>query len=104
MKKQSKHEDGSYKGGKWRTSTKYIGDWNNNKKNGFGIQVFENGDKYEGGWKMNRMNGQGTLWVLDAKKNLRRRYTGDWIDGKKEGRGTMFFPNEDRYDGFWKKN
>jgi len=50
------------------------------------------------------MNGQGTLWVLDTKKNLRRRYTGDWIEGKKEGRGTMFFPNEDRYDGFWKKN
>jgi len=34
--------------------------------------------------------------VLDAKKNLRRRYTGDFINDKKEGRGTMFFPNEDR--------
>lgn len=41
---------------------------------------------------------------MDPKKNLRRRYTGDWIEGKREGRGTMFFPNEDRYDGFWKNN
>lgn len=57
VKKQNKNEDGSYKGGKWRTSTKYIGDWKNNKKNGFGIKVFQNGDKYEGGWKDNRMNG-----------------------------------------------
>ena len=51
------NEDGSFKGGKWRTSTKYIGDWKDNKKSGFGIQVFENGDKYEGGWKDSKMNG-----------------------------------------------
>jgi hypothetical protein len=50
------------------------------------------------------MKEVGTLWVLDTKKNLRRRYTGDFVDDKKEGRGTMFFPNEDRYDGFWKNN
>ena len=30
---------------------------------------------------------------------LRREYTGDWINDKKTGRGTMFFKNEDRYDG-----
>lgn len=96
MKQQSKFEDGSFKGGKWRTSTKYIGSWENNKKAGFGIQVYENGDKYEGGWHNGKRNGQGTLWVLDGKKNLRRRYTGDFVHDKKEGRGTMFFPNEDR--------
>lgn len=49
-------------------------------------------------------NGQGTLWLPDSKENLRRRYTGDWVNDKKEGRGTMFFENEDRYDGFWKEN
>lgn len=96
VKQQSKFEDGSFKGGEWRTSTKYIGSWEDNQKSGFGIQFYENGDKYEGGWHKNRRNGQGTLWVLDNKKNLRRRYTGDWINDKKDGRGTMFFPNEDR--------
>lgn len=33
---------------------------------------------------------------------LRRKYTGEWVSDKREGRGTMFFDNEDRYDGFWK--
>ena len=30
---------------------------------------------------------------------LRREYTGDWLNDKKTGRGTMFYKNEDRYDG-----
>lgn len=85
-------------------SSKYTGSWKDNLKDGFGIQVFENGNKYEGDWKNNKMNGQGTLWILDQKRSLRRRYTGDWVNGKKHGRGTMFFPNEDRYDGFWMDN
>lgn len=33
-------------------------------------------------------------------KRLRREYTGDWINDKKTGRGTMFYKNEDRYDGY----
>ena len=63
-----------------------------NKKCGFGIQVYPNGDKYEvtihlrdynfsyltkGGWRNNKRNGQGTLWVKDKKKKLKRKYTGD---------------------------
>lgn len=104
MKQQKKFEDGSFKGEKWRTSSKYTGAWKDNQKAGFGIQVFENGDKYEGGWLAGKREGQGTLWVLDEKKNLRRRYTGDWVNDKKEGRGTMFYDNEDRYDGFWSQN
>lgn len=104
MKHQKKHEDGSFKGEKWKTSSTYTGAWEDNKKAGFGIQVYKNGDKYEGGWREGLREGQGTLWVPDAKKNLRRRYTGDWVKDKKQGRGTMFFSNEDRYDGFWMNN
>jgi len=29
------------------TSVRYVGDWKMNKKSGFGIQVYPNGDKYE---------------------------------------------------------
>ena len=32
---------------------------------------------------------------------LRREYTGRWINDRRNGRGTMYFKNEDRYDGFW---
>jgi hypothetical protein len=106
VKPQKQYEDGSYKGKgqKWRTSHKYTGSWKDNMKHGFGIQVYENGDKYEGGWHENTRNGQGTLWVRDQKKSLRRRYTGDWLSDMKEGRGTMFYENEDRYDGYWSQN
>jgi hypothetical protein len=100
VKPQQKYEDGTFKGEKWKTSSKYIGDWKENKKCGFGIQYYGNGDKYEGGWDNHMRNGHGTLWVLDGKK-LRREYTGEWINDKKSGRGTMYFKNEDRYDGFW---
>ena len=31
---------------------------------------------------------------------MRREYTGDWVNDKKSGRGTMFYKNEDRYDGY----
>ena len=29
------------------TSVRYVGDWKMNKKSGFGVQVYPNGDKYE---------------------------------------------------------
>jgi len=100
VKPQQKYEDGSFKGEKWITSSKYIGDWRENKKHGFGIQTYANGDKYEGDWEDNMRSGHGTLWVMEGKK-LRREYTGKWMNDKKSGRGSMFFKNEDRYDGFW---
>jgi len=100
VKPQQKHEDGTFKGEKWTTSSKYVGNWQENKKNGFGVQHYAKGDKYEGNWENNMRHGHGTLWVMDGKK-LRREYTGNWVCDKKGGRGTMYFKNEDRYDGFW---
>lgn len=70
--KQPPNEDGSIKGSKWVGSHKYVGDWKNNQKNGFGIQEYNNGDKYEGGWLANKRHGQGTYWVADNKNKLRR--------------------------------
>lgn len=99
--KQELNEDGSEKPSKWIGSDKYVGDWKNNKKDGFGIQYYENGNKYEGGWVENKRHGQGTLWVADGKNKLRREYTGDWERDKKKGRGTMFYKTGDRYDGLW---
>ena len=100
VKKKAKQEDGSIKGEKWLTSTKYIGDWNENLKEGFGIQIYKNGNKYEGLWQANKRHGQGTYWRAESGK-LRREYTGDWVEDKRHGRGTFFYKNGDRYDGFW---
>lgn len=82
------------------SSSRYIGDWRENMKDGFGIQIYKNKDKYEGMWGNNMRHGQGTYWRNEAGK-LKREYTGDWIEDKRHGRGTFFYKNGDRYDGFW---
>ena len=84
----------------WISSSRYIGDWKENTKEGFGIQIYKNKDKYEGLWEKNKRHGQGTYWRNEAGK-LKREYTGDWCKDKKHGRGTFFYKNGDRYDGFW---
>jgi hypothetical protein len=100
VKKKPRQEDGSIKGEIWTESSRYIGDWRDNCKEGFGIQFYKNGDKYEGMWAMDKKHGQGTYWRNENAK-LRREYTGDWFEDKKHGRGTFFFKNSDRYDGYW---
>jgi len=69
-------------------------------KQGFGIQIYKNGDKYEGMWEQNKRHGQGTYWKHIGGK-LKREYTGDWVEDERHGRGTLFSTNGDRYDGFW---
>ncbi|CAD8111778.1 unnamed protein product [Paramecium sonneborni] len=101
VKSQSKNEDGTQKQERWIADQKYVGDWNQNKKCGFGVQYYGNGDKYEGGWFDNQRNGQGTYWVSEGKNKMRREYTGDWVNDKKTGKGTMFYQNGNRYDGLW---
>lgn len=85
---------------KWVSSSRYIGDWKENTKEGFGIQIYKNKDKYEGLWANNCKHGQGTYWRNEGGK-LKREYTGDWFENKMHGRGTFFYKNGDRYDGFW---
>lgn len=34
-------------------------------RNGFGEQVYQNGDKYIGYWKENKWEGKGSLYVLN---------------------------------------
>mmetsp|Transcript_31969 Transcript_31969/g.28333 ORF Transcript_31969/g.28333 Transcript_31969/m.28333 type:complete len:409 (+) Transcript_31969:6-1232(+) len=88
------------KNSKWVSSSRYIGDWRENTKEGFGIQIYKNKDKYEGLWANNKRHGQGTYWRNEGGK-LKREYTGDWFEDRKHGRGTFFYKNGDRYDGFW---
>ena len=100
VKRKNKQEDGSIKGEKWTSSSRYIGDWRDNCKEGFGIQFYKNGDKYEGMWAVDKRHGQGTYWRNEGGK-LRREYTGDWFEDRMHGRGTFFYKNGDRYDGYW---
>ena len=41
---------------------------------------------YEGEWVDGKINGQGTLWYADGDQ-----YQGEWRDGKMHGRGTYTY-------------
>eukprot|EP00466_Bigelowiella_natans_P009427 jgi/Bigna1/79142/fgenesh1_pg.60_\ len=78
----------------------YKGEWQDNKKHGFGTQVWAKGNKYEGQWIEGFRHGRGTFWVKSGKK-LRKQYTGNWSKGLKHGLGVFFYKNGDRYEGEW---
>lgn len=104
VRAQEKLEDGSNHRSQWRFSHSYQGGWEGNIKAGFGVQVYENGDKYEGEWLNNCRNGFGTYWVRNEHRRLVRAYTGQYLNDKKHGKGTMFFEDGRRYDGHWAAN
>jgi hypothetical protein len=53
--------------------------------------------RYEGEWVDGKINGQGTLWYADGDQ-----YQGEWRDGKMHGRGTYTYADGDQYEGDWK--
>ena len=88
----------------YRVGAKYVGDWQNNKKGGFGVQTWTTGQRYEGGWKDGKREGKGTMLVpveKGRKGALRKQYTGDWAGGKKHGIGVCHYANGDTYEGEW---
>merc|ERR1719160_1044713 len=94
-------EDGSFTGERCKGAS-YHGEWVDNKKNGYGVQVFPNGEKYEGQWGNGLRNGEGTLWVPVGKaKKLRKLYVGGWKDDRRHGKGTCFFKGGEYFQGTW---
>jgi hypothetical protein len=52
------------------------------------------GDKYEGYWVNGRREGKGTMLWSSGE-----RYEGEWVQGKKEGKGVQTFRNGYKYVG-----
>lgn len=94
-------EDGAPTGQRTKGAN-YHGEWGNNQKHGYGVQVFPSGEKYEGQWGNGLRNGEGTFWAPTGKaKKLRKVYVGGWKDDKRHGRGTCFFKNGEFFQGSW---
>lgn len=94
-------EDGSHTGQRMKGAS-YHGEWDDNKKNGYGVQVYPSGEKYEGQWSNGLRHGEGTYWVPVGKaQRLRKVYVGGWKDDKRHGRGTCFFKNGEFFQGQW---
>eukprot|EP00741_Cyanophora_paradoxa_P023162 tig00021571_g22372.t1 len=65
----------------------YRGEWQGDRKHGFGVMVYPSGNTYEGQWANDLKNGHGTMvW-----KASRERYTGEWKDGVQTGRGEHLY-------------
>ena len=103
-----------------------------NVKDGYGINIFKNGDRYIGFWEKNTMHGMG-IYVfksLDSTaiaylgefyygkfhglgklvkmlddQNGEIIYRGTWVDGKKSEQGIYFYENPHvYYQGGWVKD
>lgn len=94
-------EDGAPTGERAKGAS-YHGEWGNNQKHGYGVQVFPSGEKYEGQWGEGMRHGEGTFWAPFGKtKKLRKVYVGGWKCDKRHGRGTCFFKNGEFFQGSW---
>jgi hypothetical protein len=97
----------------------YIGNWNDDKKNGMGTLKYRNGDVYVGNWNDDKKDGRGRLdyitpegtyregaWKDDQFVNGTRvdetskdsnelyEYTGPFKDGYPHGKGRMITNNQ----------
>ncbi|XP_030631406.1 junctophilin-1b [Chanos chanos] len=50
------------------TTESYMGEWKNDKRNGFGVSERSNGMKYEGEWTNNKRHGYGCTMFPDGTK------------------------------------
>merc|ERR1711988_224140 len=86
------------------TKDNYTGDWQNNLKEGMGTQVYKNGNKYIGMWRNNVRDGHGEYYVHIGNGELVKRYSGEWVDGMRHGKGMLYGKGGELYDGDWANN
>ena len=81
----------------YNNGDRYEGDFKNDIKEGKGIYYYSNGNRYEGDWKNGKSEGKGIYYYNNGD-----RYEGDYKNDKKEGKGIFYYNNGDRYEGDWK--
>ena len=66
---------------KFRPDLGYWGEWENDKRNGFGAYKWEDGKIFEGNWKDGKRDGPGKLTLANGMT-----YTGEWEEDKMTGK------------------
>ena len=77
----------------------YSGSWKDEKREGSGVNVWENGDIYIGNWENDMQNGWGLNEWIDGS-----RYVGQYTNNLKEGIGEYIWEDGTKYLGEWKNN
>mmetsp|Transcript_36758 Transcript_36758/g.32975 ORF Transcript_36758/g.32975 Transcript_36758/m.32975 type:complete len:254 (+) Transcript_36758:1225-1986(+) len=98
--------------------TVYEGEWQTDYRQGYGILKRANGEiVYEGEWAENQFQGNGTLYNYDPRdepsfdwtdfNNLGSawiKYEGEFWGGQRDGLGSYYMVNGDRFVGKFKGN
>ena len=58
----------------WPSGDKYIGDWDQDNRQGFGLYLYASGNRYKGSYVGNKKEGYGQFW---------------WTTGRNAGRDEM---------------
>ena len=77
----------------------YLGEFKNNKKEGYGSIIWKDGNKYKGEFKNNQLNGYGIIEYPGEKY-----YQGEIKNGRINGFGEFFWKNGKRYIGNYKND
>ena len=81
---------------KYEDGARYIGDKLNDYKHGRGQYYYNDGSSYNGEWEMNKKSGYGILTSKDGKMI----YDGEWLDDIYHGNGVLYNLNaEDLKNG-----
>ena len=83
----------------WDDGDKYIGEWKDGNRTGQGIYIWNDGSKYTGDFLNGERTGKGTMNYSDGGK-----YTGDFLKGERHGKGTLTWYGGDKYDGDFVNN
>jgi hypothetical protein len=105
------------------TSTdKYVGNWVDSVQEGYGEEIYADGDVYKGNFKRGLKSGYGKfIWadgtcyegnfendLLCGKGTLRwndgRLYEGDWLNNKMHGNGIFKWPGGKKYEGEYRND
>jgi hypothetical protein len=81
----------------YKNGNKYIGQFKNGKREGYGIMLFANGGRYEGNWKDNLAHGKGIEYYENGD-----RYEGNYYEDEEDGPGVYYYKNGDRIMGNYK--
>ena len=77
----------------------YTGEFNNNKKEGYGTITWKDGNKYQGEFKNNQLYGYGIIEFPGQKY-----YQGEIKNGRMDGFGEFFWKDDKRYIGNYKND
>ncbi|TVZ57182.1 MORN repeat protein [Lutibacter sp. Hel_I_33_5] len=81
---------------KYENDAIYIGNFKNDKRDGFGKLTFKSGTSYIGEWKDNKKTGTGSYSYSNGDV-----YIGEWKEDKLHGLGAYYFKNSKPQCGIW---